>query len=261
MVATPESLSGILSADPEFYKRISIVICDEGHLLESSGRGIGLELLLARMKARPSGPPRFIFISAIVPNVEEINSWLGGSSGGVVRSEYRPAIAEFSALVPAGTDSSLDLIMHPHQPVPTRYTVVGFLRKLDFRWTSPTSGRSRTYPFSSHKTRAVAAARKALVMGAVAVFATNKRGNQGCLGLAEELLNQLECPLTIPEPKEFMKAGPVGLVAAYLDKEYGIDWIVAKALRAGAIVHHGDIPQETRELLESLIRRGDILMA
>lgn len=261
MVATPESLSGILSADPEFYKRISLVICDEGHLLESPGRGIGLELLLARMKARPSGPPRFIFISAIVPNVEEINSWLGGNSGGVVRSEYRPAIAEFSALVSAGTDSSLDLIMHPHQPAPTRYTVVGFLRKLDFRWTSPTSGRSRTYPFSSHKTRAVAAARKALVMGAVAVFATNKRGNQGCLGLAEELLNQLECRLTIPEPKEFMKAGPVGLVAAYLDKEYGIDWIVTKALRAGAIVHHGDIPQETRELLESLIRRGDIHMA
>src|SRR5690606_13561030 len=42
IVATPESLSGILGADPAFSQRITLVICDEGHLLDSPGRGIGL---------------------------------------------------------------------------------------------------------------------------------------------------------------------------------------------------------------------------
>jgi helicase len=79
IVATPEALSGLLSAG-ELVPRISMVICDEGHLLDGEGRGVGLEMLLARLKARPSGPPRFVFISAIVPNVEEINSWLGGTT-------------------------------------------------------------------------------------------------------------------------------------------------------------------------------------
>jgi replicative superfamily II helicase len=102
LVATPEALSGLLSANTEFFQRISLVICDEGHLLDGVGRGVALELLLARLKAREHRQIRFVFVSAIVPNIEEINAWLGGSSDSVVRSEYRPAIAEFSVLSPQG---------------------------------------------------------------------------------------------------------------------------------------------------------------
>lgn len=79
LVATPESLSGLLGADPGLYRRVSLLICDEGHLLDRDSRGIALELLLARMRSRASGPPRFVFISAIVPNAHEINAWLGGT--------------------------------------------------------------------------------------------------------------------------------------------------------------------------------------
>src|SRR6185437_3171341 len=71
LVATPEALSGLLSADSEFFRRISLVICDEGHLLDGGGRGVSLELLLARMRAREVGAPKFVFVSAIVPNIEE----------------------------------------------------------------------------------------------------------------------------------------------------------------------------------------------
>ena len=38
LVATPEALSGVLSADPKFLERISLVICDEGHLLDGGSR-------------------------------------------------------------------------------------------------------------------------------------------------------------------------------------------------------------------------------
>jgi replicative superfamily II helicase len=79
LVATPEALSGLLSADQNFFRRISLVICDEGHLIGAPTRGIGLELLLARFKSREAGAPRFVFISAIVPNIDEItpvSSWI-----------------------------------------------------------------------------------------------------------------------------------------------------------------------------------------
>lgn len=260
VVATPESLSGLLAAGGDFFGRVSLVICDEGHLLDGGARGIGLELLLARMRAREGGPPRFVFVSAIVPNIEEINVWLGGTTDGVVRSDYRPALAEYAVLRPSGTGTNtvVALEMHPHEQPPTRFVIGGFLSRTDFTYQSAETGRRRTYTFTSVKAQAIAAARKALTMGASAVFAANKRGDQGAVGLAEELLEQLTCPLTLPAPITFAKVERIAPVAEYLSLEYGPEWLGARAVAAGAVLHHGDIPQESREVLEGLLRAGDI---
>lgn len=264
IVATPESLSGLLSAEPAFFARISLIICDEGHLLDSGGRGVGLELLLARMRARETNPPRVVFISAIVPNIEEINTWLGGSADTVVKSDYRPSLAEFSVLRSAGggAAATVDLEMHPHENESTKYSIEAFLSRPDFQYHNPASGRFRTYSFSSVKTRAIASARKALSMGAVAVFAANKRGRQGAVGLAEELLKQLELPLPLAKPSQFVK-DPAQLQAAveYFSLEYGTEWAGTRVLAAGAILHHGDIPQESREVIETLVRQEQVRLA
>ncbi len=256
MVATPESLSGILSADPSFARRVSLVICDEGHLLDGGGRGVGLELLLARMKSRAQRPPRFVFVSAIVPNIEEINAWLGGNDQTVVRSNYRPATAEFAVLQPigSGANASVRLVMHPHEPQERQFTITDFLTRDSFTFRSPRTGRPNTYGFDSVKAQAVAAARKVLPMGTTAIFAANKRGHQGAVGLAEELVEQLAQRLPLPAPLEFSKRDTVLSCIAYLESEYGNAWIGTQIVRHGAVLHHGDIPQETREVLEGLIR-------
>jgi superfamily II DNA/RNA helicase len=260
MVATPEALSGILSADQAFFRRISLVICDEGHLLGVPSRGIGLELLLARLKGREGGAPRFVFISAIVPNVEEINAWLGGNADSVIRSEYRPALAEF-AVLRERPGHIVNLEVHPHLPEAMRFTVEGFLSRTDFRFRNPASNRMRTLPYTSIKRRAVAAARKALPMGTSVVFAANKRGDQGAIGIAEELQEQLSHALSLPNPSNFANAAKLGVAVDYLRREFGDGWIATSALTAGAVLHHGDIPQETREVLEELLRNGHIKFA
>lgn len=262
LIATPEALSGLLTADPDFFTRVSLVICDEGHLLDSEGRGVALELLLARMKAREGGPPRFVFVSAIVPNVEEINAWLGGSDETVVRSTYRPAFADFSVLRRTGTGAAtvVNLDLHPHEPA-LRVSVDEFLLRRDFRYRNPTTGRMNTYGFGSVKTLAIAAARKALPMGAAVVFAANKRGNQGAIGLAEDLLKQLEVQLPLPTPQEFAETTKLAEAVEYFELEYGADWVGTRALRAGAVLHHGDVPQESREVVELLLRQGHVRLA
>ncbi len=263
MIATPEALSGILGADSAFFRRIGLVICDEGHLLDNTGRGVSLELLLARMRAREGGAPRLVFVSAIVPNIEEINAWLGGVADSVVRSEYRPALAEFAVLRESGKGKSyaVALDMHPHEEAQNRFSIPSFLSKEDFFWTNPATGKRNTYPFTTVKTQAIATARKALSMGAAAVFAANKRGNQGAVGLAEELLDQAARGLPLPEPASYVAAQLVVPVMEYLQTEYGLEWIGTRALQAGAVLHHGDIPQETREVLEGLLRHGDVRLA
>jgi ATP-dependent DNA helicase len=263
LVSTPEALSGLLGADRQFFRRISLVICDEGHLLGARSRGVSLELLLARLKGREGGAPRFVFISAIVPNVEEINAWLGGRRDSIIRSEYRPAPAEFAVLRERTSEGAtlFDLTVHPHQPEPIRFTVEAFLSRTDFRFVNVATNRPKTLPFTSIKTRAVAAARKALPMGASVIFAANKRGNEGAIGIAHELLEQLLYPLALPAPLQFGHAAPVADVADYLRAEFGEDWIGTQLTAAGAILHHGDIPQETREVLEESLRRGDVSFA
>ena len=121
-----------------------------------------------------------MFVSAIVPNIEEINAWLGGSDQSVVRSTFRPAEAEYAVLQPSGTGrathvglqmQAVDSTLQPH-------TLPDFLQGADFRFTKRETGRLNTYPFSSVKTQAIAAARKSLALGTVAVFSATKTGDQ-----------------------------------------------------------------------------------
>lgn len=263
IIATPEALSGLVGADEGFFRRISLVICDEGHLLDGGGRGVGLELLLARLRSREGGAPRFVFVSAIVPNIEEINTWLGGSDDSVVRSDYRPALAEFGVLRGrrSGRSQLVALEMHPHEDPPIRYAVEPFLSSADFQYTNNATRRRNTYSFTSIKTRAIGAARKALRMGAVVVFAANKTGDQGAVGLAEELLEQAAHGLPLPLPIDFAAIDKVTPAVAYLELEYGGSWIGTRMLAAGAVLHHGDIPQDTREVVEALLREGSVRFA
>ena len=260
LIATPEALSGLFSAVPDFLARVSLVICDEGHLLDSDSRGVGLELLLARLKARQPSSPRFVFISAIVPNIEEINAWLGGNDRSVVRSNYRPALAEFAVLNAAGTrgSRSISLKLHPHEVPPLSFTIEGFLTREDFQYMNRETGRLNTLNFGTVKAIAIAAARKALPMGAVAVFAANKRGDQGAIGLGEEILRQLREELRIPTPLSVANSERLAPVVEYVHSEFGAAWIGTRTLEKGVVLHHGDIPQETREVLEGLVRQESV---
>lgn len=264
VIATPEALLGLLAADPSFAEKISLVICDEGHLLDGGARGIGLELLLARFLDQRQLTRRFIFISAIVPNIEEINSWLGGADETVVRSEYKPTLAEFAMLKTTGNGASaqVQLELHPHESVDRSYTEKGFLSRQNFTYQNPVTRRANLYNFDSIKTQTIAAARRALAMGPVAVFAANKSGTQGAVGLAEELIKQLAYPLDLPVPVTRM-SGKTDLEDAlvFMATEFGDDWVGTRALAFGAILHHGDVPQETREVLEDLLRRQVVTLA
>jgi helicase len=262
IIATPEAMVGLLGSLPDLADRVSMVVCDEGHLLDSGARGVGLELLLSRFLAR-SVRPRLVFVSAVVPNIEEINTWLGGSPDAVVRSEFQPVGAQYSVLRPNGGNGralhlALELRAQAGTNLPT-HQVPDFLSVNDFEYFNQETGRKRTYNFDSYKTQAVAAARKALPMGTVAVFTRPKRGTQGVIALAQELADQLELPLVLPRPGDYVTGAElIQDVASYLTVEYGPSWIGTTALAAGAVVHHGDIPQETREVLEEMLVAGNV---
>lgn len=269
VIATPEAMMGLLASSPEFAERTSLLVCDEGHLLDAQGRGVGLELLLARFRARRRHAPRMVFVSAVVPNIEEINAWLGGSDDTVVRSGFRATDGEYSVLRPSGsgrldTGRKLSLNLELRAPEGTNlptHSVPGFLSASDFEYYNEPTKRDRTYPYGSYKTQAIATARKALPLGTVAVFTRPKRGPQGVIALAQELIDQVATPLSLPSPSGFITdVGRLADIGAYLSTEYGETWVGTTALAAGVVVHHGDIPQETREVFEELLATESIRM-
>lgn len=204
-----------------------------------------------------------IFLSAIVPNVEEINTWLGGSDSTVVRSDYRPAIAEYAVLRPTGSGKSLAVGLELQElstSLPA-HTLPDFLRLADFQFLNTATRRTNKYAYDSKKTQAIAVARKSLPLGTVAVFAAVKTGTQGVISLATELIKQVAANIPLPDPKSYI--GDVSIVddaVQYLSREYGASWTGTLALRAGAVVHHGDLPQETREVLEELLTDHQVRM-
>jgi Lhr-like helicase len=263
IIATPEAMTGLLGTVPELAERISLLACDEGHLLDAAGRGVGLELLLSRFLAR-NVSPRMVFVSAVVPNIEEVNAWLGGTDDTVVRSRFRPADTEYAVLRPNQRKKGKDLrlALELRAPVGTGLpprVIPDFLSGGDFEYQNLPTGRMRTYSFGSYKTQAIAAARKALPLGAVAVFARAKGGIQGVIALADELVQQLEVRITLPRPSDFVEDEDLlAAIGTYLATEYGVTWTGTAALDRGAVLHHGDIPQETREVLEEILVAGKV---
>ena len=258
IIATPESFIGLLGAQPELLGRVTLVVCDEGHLLDTDSRGIALELLLARL-SRASSSPRVVFLSAIIPNIEEINSWLGGSTSSVVRSTFRPSEIEYAVLRGrnSGATATVALELAELDSTLPVHTLEYFLEPRDFKFVNPETGRINTHKYGSVKARAIAAARKALKLGAVAVFATTKSGSQGVVALSEELLLQLQLGLPLPEPVAHAKDPEVLYDARdYLQREFGEKWIGTEMVKHAAVMHHGDVPQETREVLEDLLVTG-----
>ena len=76
----------------EWINNIRAVIIDESHLLTVAGRGPNLEVALMKFtKVNPKC--RIIFLSATMPNVDELGGWLtklNGRETTIVKSDYRP---------------------------------------------------------------------------------------------------------------------------------------------------------------------------
>lgn len=249
LISTPEKFMAIELGLSGMLDDFQTVICDEGHLIDNTTRGISYELLLSRLKNTESVERRFVFLSAIIPNIEIINSWLGGSDDDIARSNYRPTEIELAFLNQVSA-SHFNLEINPNDQLPTKYILNRFLSTNDFN-----TGKG-TYKISSFKSKTVAAGLKSLNSGAVAIFAPTKDTRQGLSGIALEVINQLST--TLPKPIEFCHKQEVESLEQYFNYLFGNQFLLTVCVRNGFLYHHGDLPQFVRELIESFIRNESV---
>ena len=258
LISTPEKFLAIESLFPNIYNKFSLIICDEGHILDEGNRGVNYELLLSKFRATTSDEisRRFIFLSAIIPNIESVNEWLGGDDETVIKSGFRPTELDYGFLEEMKNgDYMLDINRQFKKPY--NFQLYKFLTKSDFLFFNPTTKRLNTYSHKSFKSKSVAITLKAQINGTVALFTPAKSGNNGVEGLAYEMIHQLK-DLKLPTPLTYAKQEEISVLKEHFIKIFGPNHVLTEAVEFGFLIHHGDIPQDVREIIEQAIRNSYI---
>lgn len=86
IVTTSEKADSLIRNQAGWIRKISMLVIDEVHLIDSAKRGAVIEILVAKLrKINPSA--RIMALSATIPNADEIAEWLDAI---LVKSEWRP---------------------------------------------------------------------------------------------------------------------------------------------------------------------------
>ncbi len=260
LIATPEKMMGIEDVMPEVFSTVTLVICDEGHLLDDSSRGFDYELFLTRLKIIKANTIRFIYLSAIVPNIKDVNKWLGGSNKTIIESQYRPTTIEL-AIVTKNKKGNFYLDINPHQLEPINYQLHGFINKESYRFLNPKTNRMNSYSISTKKGLSVACALKSLDSGIVAIFSPTK-GKTGVKGLCEETIKQVkaiaEYDLKINSPQKYCDTTSIDEMLEYFIVLFSPIYSLVECLTHGFVFHHGTLPQFAREIIENALREEKI---
>jgi hypothetical protein len=92
IIATPEKAKAILRGNSDLTNRISLAIIDEGHLLGDNKRLIMNEIFYEELRYyMQENSGRFLLLSAVLPNADDIATWLTGTTDTVYRENWRPS--------------------------------------------------------------------------------------------------------------------------------------------------------------------------
>lgn len=241
LISTPETFITLEGVIDEELQKFSLIICDEGQLLDDWSRGINYELLLTRLKRLDH--KRFLFLSAIIPNIEDINTWLGGNENQVSKSSYRPCDLRYGIV--EERDGVIDLKMWNRTLDKVSYSIPVFVERDLCR------GQLGTKTGVTCMT-----ALKALNAGPVMVYTSTKYNNAGCVKICEKLAMILKdkpdlIPIRFLSHPEFLYE-----IENYVGFLLGEDYPLSKYLRLGFAYHHGDLPQDIREVIENVYSRS-----
>ena len=252
LIVTPEKYQSLDQSLENFSDHFSTVICDEGHLIDDDNRGLSYELLLTKLRANVTSPKRFIFLSAILPNVGELHQWLKGEGGGLAESSYKPVETECALL--EIQRSAYQLVVNPTDDLPKKYYVPSVLDREDFQFiNSDTDRRNTLGNWNGLSSLACRLALKTRQVGAVAIFTATK-GRNGVSGISNKLISMVE---SLPLPV-YENPAELDVLINYIMILLGADHQLAKLMACVAIFHHGGLPQEIRRAVEDAINRKTV---
>ena len=246
LVATPEMLISYENLDSNIYNQYNLVICDEGHLIGDETRGLYYELLLSKLKKINN--IRFVFLSAILPNIQTIHAWLSNDSmsQNIIESDYRPTNITYCFLIEAGRKTFNLKVTNESNT----YYLNKFISDKDITYKNEKTHRFNTYTLSSFIKKSTLVGFKSLQAGTVAIFCAQRSEVEDIVKTSIEITETLQ----ITSPIYFANIAKICDLCNYLRIITGSESLLFKAAQKGILFHHGHLPQFIRELVEEYLR-------
>lgn len=234
LVSTPEKLDLLIRRNHPSVVNVSLFIIDEAHMIREGERGARLELLMSILRReRPNA--KYLLLSPFLPGDKvAIKEWLGG--GNDIKVDWKPAEKAVLGLKVTSKKVITEMIPSPYG-LSSQQTYLS-TSYIDINLQSNgTKNRILEY-YCKHYS---APKKTQLILCGGRGYADNT---------AQKIYNWIDTPAVISED--------IKIVKKYLEEEIGCPTLFSKLLSKGIAVHHAGLSDETRLLVEHLIRECHI---
>ncbi|MCB0880524.1 MAG: DEAD/DEAH box helicase [Thermoleophilia bacterium] len=229
LVLTPEKADLLLRIGVPFLSDVALTVVDEAHHVEADTRGVLLEFYLWRLRMLTGNTNRYVFLSAVAPNVKSLAEWMGTHPGGDVvdKRATRMKVGVFR-----------------RRKEGSRWR--GFIDYTDGTVNKVISG---TLDRSSSNAGIAQLAVQLAVAGPVLIVA---KGKGTAESIAKKLLDVDHVPLT----REQLVTPEYRRLDSRLEREMYASVPMRQLVAHGIAYHHAGLPPRVREAVEDAIGRG-----
>lgn len=242
IIATPEKAKAMLRGSDGILNKIKLVVIDEGHLFGANKRLIVNEMFYEELRCFINqNDGRFLLLSAVLPNAEDLAEWLTNSSKNVFRKNWRPSDERLGILQWNG--SYVDLNWRSADKERNSYNPK-FITSIE-QPLKPGQRKKRFFP--GDKNQAIAStAYKLRIFGPVLIFVGQKRSVFTIAREYDKCLNN-ETPFRYKNQNDW-NAFKLACIESYGEDS---EWLYFAG--KGIICHNADLLADVRLPLERLM--------
>ena len=253
LIATPEKIDLLYRNEKEFFKDVSIIIIDEGHIVGDNGkRSVLVELLISKLKMKLKNT-RFIFVSAMMTekDTKYLSKWITHKENNVLES---PKIGEN---VWEPTRRLIGYLYYNNNKGHIRYPkmkmyVPNIIEQNTYSYINPDSHRPNTKRFPENKASksdiSVELAYNLISEGNILIFTSQAKFT---ISLGNSFLNLFKLKNSVNEEINIEFKNNKELHSLNISKKLlGNNHTVTKCLQYNIGIHNGRLPEELRKNIE-----------
>lgn len=238
LVSTPEKLDLLIRRKHPSVDDVSMFVLDEAHTIQNGERGAKLELLLAILRReRPNA--KYMLLSPFIKNADAvITEWLGG--GNSIAIDWKPSekliLGINTHITPKRTKNEIHIEVLPssyESNLPIGKTIIKNPYELE-----STSSKDKILEFSI---KHFSEEEKTILLLCWGKTTANNR--------AKFIYGKVN----LYTPNDDVK-----LVKKFIEDEVGRQTTLSKVIEKGIVTHHSGMSDETKLLVEHLIREKQI---